>query len=135
MTLELRVVAYSNKGYNEEVHTFTNALNDLLCFAAARTQLKHPWLTQLSSSFITAHCVLHLQKQSDTSGDPTRKPKFKLNRVSIPFTNKDDSCYLRVIELVGTLNVIKSDKSGSVSLGKKDDCGCWIRITATSSGN
>ena len=122
MTLELRVVAYCNRGYNEEIHTFTNALNDLLCFAAAWTQLKRPLLTLLSSSFITAHSVLHLQKQSDTND------KFRQKRVSIPLTNENDSCYLRVIELVGKSKVIKSDKSGSVSLDKEDKFGaCWIR--------
>ena len=122
MTLELRVVAYCNRGYNEEIHTFTNALNDLLCFAAAWTQLKRPLLTLLSSSFITAHSVLHLQKQSDTND------KFQQKRVSIPLTNENDSCYLRVIELVGKSKVIKSDKSGSVSLDKEDKFGaCWIR--------
>ena len=129
MTLELRVVAYCNRGYNEEIHTFTNALNDLLCFAAAWTQLKRPLLTLLSSSFITAHSVLHLQKQSDTND------KFQLKRVSIPLTNKNDSCYLHVIELVGTNKVIKSDKSGSVSLGKEDKFGAWIRIKPKSTGN
>ena len=129
MTLELRVVAYCNRGYNEEIHTFTNALNDLLCFAAAWTQLKRPLLTLLSSSFITAHSVLHLQKQSDTND------KFQLKRVSIPLTNKNDSCYLHVIVLVGTRKVIKSDKSGSVSLGKEDKFGTWIRIKPKSTGN
>ena len=129
MTLELRVVAYCNRGYNEEIHTFTNALNDLLCFAAAWTQLKRPLLTLLSSSFITAHSVLHLQKQSDTND------KFQLKRVSIPLTNKNDSCYLHVIVLVGTRKVIKSDKSGSVSLGKEDKFGAWIRIKPKSTGN
>ena len=137
MTLELRVVVYNSRGYNEEVHTFTNALTDLLCFAAAWTQLKRPLLTQLSSSFITAHSVLHLQKQSDTNGDPTRKAndKFEQKRVSIPLTNKNDPCYLHIIELVGTRKVIKSDKSGSVSLGKENKFGaCWIRMKPTSTG-
>ena len=129
MTLELRVVAYCNRGYNEEIHTFTNALNDLLCFAAAWTQLKRPMLTLLSSSFITAHSVLHLQKQSDTND------KFEQKRVSIPLTNKNDSCYLHVIVLVGTRKVIKSDKSGSVSLGKEDKFGAWIRIKPKSTSN
>ena len=136
MTLQLRVIAYCIRGYNEEIHTFTNALNDLLCFAAAWTQLKCPLLMQLSSSIITVHSVLHLQKQSDTNGDPTIKAndKFKLKRVSIPLTNENDSCYLHVIESVGTRKVIKSDKSGSVSLGKEDKFGaCWIRIKPTSS--
>ena len=123
MTLELRVVAYCNRGYNEEIHTFTNALNDLLCFAAAWTQLKRPLLTLLSSSFITAHSVLHLQKQSDTND------KFEQKRVSIPLTNENDPCYLHVIKSVGKSKVIKSDKSGSVSLDKEDKFGaCWIRI-------
>ena len=122
MTLELRVVAYCNRGYNEEIHTFTNALNDLLCFAAAWTQLKRPLLTLLSSSFITAHSVLHLQKQSDTND------KFEQKRVSIPLTNKNDSCYLHVIKSVEKSKAIKSEKSGSVSLDKEDKFGaCWIR--------
>ena len=129
MTLELRVVAYCNRGYNEEIHTFTNALNDLLCFAAAWTQLKRPLLTLLSSSFITAHSVLHLQKQSDTND------KFQQKRVSIPLTNENDPYYLRVIKSVGKSKVIKSDKSGSVSLGKEDKFGAWIRIKPKSTGN
>ena len=137
-TLELRVVAYCNKGYKEEVHTFTNALNGLLCFAAARTQLKHPLLTQVSSSFITALSVLYLQKQSDTREDRTTKAsyKFNLERVSLLLANGTDLSYLHVIRSqVGKRKAIKSRKSGLVSLGKKDDCGYWIRITATTSGN
>ena len=123
MTLELRVVAYSNKGYNEEVHTFTNALNDLLCFAAAWTQLKRPLLTQLSSSFITVHSVLHLQKLQNNNDH-----YFNQTRVRIPFTD----CYLRVIQLVGTPKVIKSDKSGLVYLGAEDKFGgCWIQSTSS----
>ena len=136
MTLELRVVAYCNRSYNEEVHTFTNALNGLLCFAAAWTQLKHPLLTQLSTSFITVHSVLHLQKLSDTNGHGTTKANYKFtwSRIS-PFAYEGDySHYLYVLQLEGTRKVIKSSRSGLVSLGKENDAGSWIRFKVASYG-
>ena len=134
MTLELRVFAYCNRSYNERVHAFTNALNGLLCSAAAWTQLKNPLLTQLSSSFITVHAVLHLQKLTDTNGHRTTKAnnKFKSRRFSI--WNDNSSLYVNQLQLVLTRKLVKSDKSGVVSLGKKEDTGSWIRIHPASSG-
>ena len=132
MTLELRVVAYCNRSYNEDVHAFTNALNRLLCSAAAWTQLKHPLLTQLSSSFLTVHSVLDLQKLSNTNGHRTTKANYTF-KVRKNMSSKD-YFYLYVIPLVGTSKVIKSSESGLVSLGEEHDSGSWIRIKSASSG-
>ena len=60
---------------------------------------------------------------------------FSKRRVSeISFKNNDTSV-LHVIEPQASVGkYIKSDKIGEVSLGLENDCGCWIRIKATSSG-
>ena len=108
-------------------------LNSLLYLAAAWTQLS----TQLSSSFITVHSVLVLQKLPDTTGDPTRMDNyiFRQDRLSIPFTKKGNSYFLTVIAPQALEKKrIKSGKSGLVSLGREEECGCWIRIKPASSG-
>ena len=131
MTLQFRIVAYCNHRRG------IIALNGLLYHSAAWTQLKDPLLTQLSSSFITVHSVLHLQKLPNTTGDKTTMGDhfFSKRRVSeISFKNNDTSV-LHVIEPQASVGkYIKSDKIGEVSLGLENDCGCWIRIKATSSG-
>lgn len=110
----------------------------ILYLVAAWTQLKRPLLTpQPSSSFVTVHSVLFLQKY--TTADPITKGSYNFaqERVSIPFTHENDTCYQTVIQsLERTGKVIKCNKFGFVSLGKMENCACdcWIRIKPASSG-
>ena len=56
------------------------------------------------------------------------KGNFTTHRLKIPFTEKCDINYAHVIESLALEGkFIKSSRSGLVSLGEKDDCGCWVR--------
>lgn len=77
---------------------------------------------------------LVVKKLQDTSEEKDNY-NFYQERLSIPSTDEKDNYFVQVYESKTSVGrYIKSEVSGSVSLGGKDDCGCWILIKPASSG-